>query len=349
MTKILEGMKTERPSRGISHIDVGHEELVDDVPADSVRLYLNRIAKVALLSAEEEVELSKMIEAGLYAQKIIEVLENGRNDEDELFAGKYSTDDLTDLRTISDQGNSAKTQMIESNLRLVVSLAKSCIKQDGSGLPLLDMVQEGNIGLMHAVEKFDYQKGYKFSTYASWWIKQSIARAITNKSRLIRIPEKSNNILKKILVTHQDLKEALGREVTIDEVAEDMRVTVDIVNDLLVAAQTPLSLNETISGGDSELVELIASDQNTESVVHNIAFSDISKEFDRVLRDHLTETEYKVIKLRFGLTGREPISLTDTAEKVGHCRQHVSKVEQSALKKLKSIALLEELQRNIYE
>jgi RNA polymerase sigma factor (sigma-70 family) len=352
MTKIFETQNIQWPAAqgdGAHLREFGQYACLNETTSDSVGLYLNRIAKVALLSASEEVELSKSIEAGLCAQKVIEELQSDNNKEDTFFAGDFSQDDLSDLHAIVEEGKSSKNQMIESNLRLVVSLAKRYIKKDGSGLPLLDMIQEGNIGLIHAVEKFDYKKGYKFSTYATWWIKQSIARGITNKSRLVRIPENTNNIFKKILVTNRELTDSLGRDATLVEIAKELGMKDEKVNDLLVAAQTPFSLDETIPGGESPLGAFISSDRGLDNVIDSMAASHMRKEIDTIMRDNLSEIEYQVIKYRFGLIEPEPLSITQTAEKLGRSRQYIGKVEQVAMKKLQSMTELEALQRNKYE
>jgi RNA polymerase primary sigma factor len=261
---------------------------------DSLRLYLREIGKVSLLTADQEVYLAKRIERG-------------------------------DM--------SAKTQMIEANLRLVVSNAKSYI---GRGLSFLDLIQEGSLGLIRAVEKFDYRKGYKFSTYATWWIRQAVTRAIADKARTIRIPVHMVEKLNKVVHIERQLVQRLGREPRPDEIAEELEITTDEVREILRMSQLPISLEKPIGEEeDSELGDFVQ-DESAESPFDTATLSLRREDVEHAL-SALPERERQVIELRFGLSGAQPCTLEEVGRAFGVTRERIRQIENNTLKKLESL------------
>lgn len=261
---------------------------------DSLRLYLREIGKVPLLTADQEVYLAKRIERG-------------------------------------DMG--AKTQMIEANLRLVVSIAKSYL---GRGLSFLDLIQEGSLGLIRAVEKFDYRKGYKFSTYATWWIRQAVTRAIADKARTIRIPVHMVEKLNKVVHIERQLVQRLGREPRPDEIAEELEMTTEEVRDILRMSQLPVSLEKPI--GEEEESELgdFVEDESAESPFDTATLSLRREDVEHAL-SALPERERQVIELRFGLLGAPPCTLEEVGRAFGVTRERIRQIENNTLKKLESL------------
>jgi RNA polymerase primary sigma factor len=260
---------------------------------DSLRLYLREIGKVSLLTADQEVYLAKRIERG-------------------------------DM--------SAKTQMIEANLRLVVSIAKSYL---GRGLSFLDLIQEGSLGLIRAVEKFDYRKGYKFSTYATWWIRQAVTRAIADKARTIRIPVHMVEKLNKVVHIERQLVQRLGREPRPDEIAEELEITTDEVREILRMSQLPISLEKPIGEEeDSELGDFVQ-DESAESPFDTATLSLRREDVEHAL-SALPERERQVIELRFGLSGAQPCTLEEVGRAFGVTRERIRQIENNTLKKLES-------------
>ncbi|HZQ66586.1 MAG TPA: RNA polymerase sigma factor RpoD, partial [Gaiellaceae bacterium] len=261
---------------------------------DSLRLYLREIGKVPLLTADQEVYLAKRIERG-------------------------------DME--------AKRQMIEANLRLVVSIAKSYL---GRGLSFLDLIQEGSLGLIRAVEKFDYRKGYKFSTYATWWIRQAVTRAIADKARTIRIPVHMVEKLNKVVHIERQLVQRLGREPRPDEIAEELEMATEEVRDILRMAQHPVSLEKPI--GEEEESELgdFVQDDAAESPDEQASLSLRREDIERAL-DSLPDRERKVIELRFGLKGEQPCTLEEVGRAFGVTRERIRQIENNTLKKLESL------------
>ncbi|MFN2478965.1 MAG: RNA polymerase sigma factor, partial [Pseudonocardiaceae bacterium] len=258
--------------------------------ADSVRAYLKQIGKVALLNAEEEVELAKRIEAGLYAAERV------RRAED--VTEKLSPQLRRDLRWIVRDGERAKNHLLEANLRLVVSLAK---RYTGRGMAFLDLIQEGNLGLIRAVEKFDYTKGYKFSTYATWWIRQAITRAMADQARTIRIPVHMVEVINKLGRIQRELLQDLGREPTPEELAKEMDISAEKVLEIQQYAREPISLDQTIGDeGDSQLGDFIE-DSEAVVAVDAVSFTLLQDQLQSVLAT-LSEREAGVVRLRFGLT-----------------------------------------------
>ena len=291
--------------------------------ADSVRAYLKQIGKVALLNAEEEVELAKRIEAGLYAAE--------RYRKAEESSEKLSTQMRRDLRWIIRDGERAKNHLLEANLRLVVSLAK---RYTGRGMPLLDLIQEGNLGLIRAVEKFDYTKGYKFSTYATWWIRQAITRAMADQARTIRIPVHMVEVINKLGRIQRELLQDLGREPTPEELAKEMDITPEKVLEIQQYAREPISLDQTIGDeGDSQLGDFIE-DSEAVVAVDAVSFTLLQDQLQSVLAT-LSEREAGVVRLRFGLTDGQPRTLDEIGQVYGVTRERIRQIESKTMSKLR--------------
>jgi RNA polymerase primary sigma factor len=291
--------------------------------ADSVRAYLKQIGKVALLNAEEEVELAKRIEAGLYAA------ERTRKAEEE--SEKLTTQMRRDLRWIIRDGERAKNHLLEANLRLVVSLAK---RYTGRGMAFLDLIQEGNLGLIRAVEKFDYTKGYKFSTYATWWIRQAITRAMADQARTIRIPVHMVEVINKLGRIQRELLQDLGREPTPEELAKEMDITPEKVLEIQQYAREPISLDQTIGDeGDSQLGDFIE-DSEAVVAVDAVSFTLLQDQLQSVLAT-LSEREAGVVRLRFGLTDGQPRTLDEIGQVYGVTRERIRQIESKTMSKLR--------------
>ncbi|MFF2551367.1 RNA polymerase sigma factor [Nocardia sp. NPDC058058] len=291
--------------------------------ADSVRAYLKQIGKVALLNAEEEVELAKRIEAGLYAtERLRELAEKGE---------KLPVQLRRDLQWIMRDGNRAKNHLLEANLRLVVSLAK---RYTGRGMAFLDLIQEGNLGLIRAVEKFDYTKGYKFSTYATWWIRQAITRAMADQARTIRIPVHMVEVINKLGRIQRELLQDLGREPTPEELAKEMDITPEKVLEIQQYAREPISLDQTIGDeGDSQLGDFIE-DSEAVVAVDAVSFTLLQDQLQSVL-ETLSEREAGVVRLRFGLTDGQPRTLDEIGQVYGVTRERIRQIESKTMSKLR--------------
>ncbi|MEV4234129.1 MULTISPECIES: RNA polymerase sigma factor [unclassified Nocardia] len=291
--------------------------------ADSVRAYLKQIGKVALLNAEEEVELAKRIEAGLYAaEKVREFAEQGE---------KLPVAMRRDYTWIVRDGNRAKNHLLEANLRLVVSLAK---RYTGRGMAFLDLIQEGNLGLIRAVEKFDYTKGYKFSTYATWWIRQAITRAMADQARTIRIPVHMVEVINKLGRIQRELLQDLGREPTPEELAKEMDITPEKVLEIQQYAREPISLDQTIGDeGDSQLGDFIE-DSEAVVAVDAVSFTLLQDQLQSVL-ETLSEREAGVVRLRFGLTDGQPRTLDEIGQVYGVTRERIRQIESKTMSKLR--------------
>ncbi|MBV8787170.1 MAG: RNA polymerase sigma factor [Mycobacterium sp.] len=291
--------------------------------ADSVRAYLKQIGKVALLNAEEEVELAKRIEAGLYATQLMtEMTERG----DKLPAAQRR-----DMTWICRDGDRAKNHLLEANLRLVVSLAK---RYTGRGMAFLDLIQEGNLGLIRAVEKFDYTKGYKFSTYATWWIRQAITRAMADQARTIRIPVHMVEVINKLGRIQRELLQDLGREPTPEELAKEMDITPEKVLEIQQYAREPISLDQTIGDeGDSQLGDFIE-DSEAVVAVDAVSFTLLQDQLQSVL-ETLSEREAGVVRLRFGLTDGQPRTLDEIGQVYGVTRERIRQIESKTMSKLR--------------
>ena len=291
--------------------------------SDPVRMYLKEIGKVSLLNARQEVDLAKKIEAGLIATGLLEEAEDNNV--------KLDRTEERRLQRTEAIGLSAKRQLVEANLRLVVSIAKRYV---GRGMLFLDLIQEGNLGLIRAVEKFDYGKGFKFSTYATWWIRQAITRAIADQARTIRIPVHMVETINKLIRVQRGLLQELGREPTPDEIGAQMEMTAERVREILKISQEPVSLETPIGEEeDSQLGDFI---EDSEAVVPPDAasFSMLQTQLGRVL-DSLSERERKVIELRFGLVDGHPRTLEEVGREFGVTRERIRQIESKTLCKLR--------------
>ncbi|WP_448850898.1 RNA polymerase sigma factor [Corynebacterium sp. 335C] len=291
--------------------------------ADSVRAYLKQIGKVALLTAEEEVSLAKRIEAGLFAQY--------RIDEAKKAGERLPYAQKRDLRDVSRDGQKAKNHLLEANLRLVVSLAK---RYTGRGMAFLDLIQEGNLGLIRAVEKFDYTKGYKFSTYATWWIRQAITRAMADQARTIRIPVHMVEVINKLGRIQRELLQDLGREPTPEELAKEMDISEEKVLEIQQYAREPISLDQTIGDeGDSQLGDFIE-DSEAVVAVDAVSFTLLQDQLKDVLTT-LSPREAGVVELRFGLTDGMPRTLDEIGQVYGVTRERIRQIESKTMSKLR--------------
>jgi len=287
---------------------------------DPVRMYLKEIGKVPLLTAKEEVTLAKRIEAG---EKAAETLE--REEE------SLPRDEVRKLRRVERDGMNAKKKLVEANLRLVVSIAKRYV---GRGMLFLDLIQEGNLGLIRAVEKFDYRKGFKFSTYATWWIRQAITRAIADQARTIRIPVHMVETINKLIRIQRQLLQELGREPMPEEIADEMGLTPEKVREILKISQEPVSLETPIGEEeDSQLGDFIE-DQEAEVPADAASFSLLQEQLQEVL-DTLSERERKVIERRFGLIDGHPRTLEEVGRVFGVTRERIRQIESKTLSKLR--------------
>jgi RNA polymerase primary sigma factor len=296
---------------------------------DLVRIYLREIGRVPLLTAQDEVDLAKSIEAGLFAgEKLQASSPSSTPPADARNAGRGAQ--LAELAMLAADGMQAKQRLIEANLRLVVSIAKRYI---GRGLVFLDLIQEGNLGLIRAVEKFDYTKGYKFSTYATWWIRQAITRAIADQARTIRIPVHMVETINKMARIQRQLHQDLGREATPDEIAAEMGLSAERVAEIQRIAQEPVSLQSPIGEEDSDLGDFI---EDADAVVpmEAAAFIMLQDQLEQVL-DNLTIREQRIIQLRFGLTDGHPRTLEEVGREFGVTRERIRQIESKTLAKLR--------------
>ncbi|WP_185990019.1 RNA polymerase sigma factor [Janibacter cremeus] len=287
--------------------------------ADPVKDYLKQIGKVALLNAEQEVELAKRIEAGLFAEEKLATAE------------KIDMKFKRELWWISQDGKNAKNHLLEANLRLVVSLAK---RYTGRGMLFLDLIQEGNLGLIRAVEKFDYTKGYKFSTYATWWIRQAITRAMADQARTIRIPVHMVEVINKLARVQRQMLQDLGREPTPEELAKELDMTPEKVVEVQKYGREPISLHTPLGeDGDSEFGDLI---EDSEAVVpaDAVSFTLLQEQLHSVL-DTLSEREAGVVSMRFGLTDGQPKTLDEIGKVYGVTRERIRQIESKTMSKLR--------------
>jgi RNA polymerase primary sigma factor len=292
--------------------------------ADPVKDYLKQIGKVALLNAEQEVELAKRIEAGLFAEERLATTEFNRDDKDQRRFER-------DLKWIAHDGKRAKNHLLEANLRLVVSLAK---RYTGRGMLFLDLIQEGNLGLIRAVEKFDYTKGYKFSTYATWWIRQAITRAMADQARTIRIPVHMVEVINKLARVQRQMLQDLGREPTPEELAKELDMTPEKVVEVQKYGREPISLSTPLGeDGDSEFGDLI---EDSEAVVpaDAVSFTLLQEQLHQVL-DTLSEREAGVVSMRFGLQDGQPKTLDEIGKVYGVTRERIRQIESKTMSKLR--------------
>ncbi len=295
---------------------------------DPVRMYLKEIGKVPLLSAEEEIELAQKMENGVVAREKIAILKK-REESGEAEEG--TQEEIEKLTKEANEGDDAKKRLAEANLRLVVSIAKRYV---GRGMLFLDLIQEGNLGLIKAVEKFDYRKGYKFSTYATWWIRQAITRAIADQARTIRIPVHMVETINKLIRVSRQLLQELGREPSPEEIAAEMNMPVERVREILKISQEPVSLETPIGEEeDSHLGDFIQ-DDNVPVPADAAAFTLLKEQLEEVLGT-LTEREQKVLTLRFGLEDGRARTLEEVGKEFNVTRERIRQIEAKALRKLR--------------
>jgi RNA polymerase nonessential primary-like sigma factor len=311
---------TTRPVRP----EMSAEDLDAQSPAaDLVRVYLNGIGKTALLTAAQEVDLARRIEAGVFAQHVLDAAA----EEGSTLERQYAAD----LRTVVRDGHSARNHLLEANLRLVVSLAK---RYTGRGMPLLDLIQEGNLGLIRAVEKFDYSKGFKFSTYATWWIRQAITRGMADQARTIRLPVHLVEQVNKLARIRRDLHQKLGRDATHEELAAESGIPEERIADLLDHARDPVSLDMPV-GSDEEapLGDFIEDGESADAettVISHLLHEDLR----RVLAT-LEDREQQVIRMRYGLDDGQPRTLDQIGRRFGLSRERVRQIEREVMAKLR--------------
>ena len=293
----------------------------DNPSADLVRVYLNGIGKTALLDAEEEVELAQQIEVGLYAQHLLD-------DPDTHLTRAMKRD----LKILAKEGRKARAHLLEANLRLVVSLAK---RYTGRGMPLLDLIQEGNLGLIRAMEKFDYSKGFKFSTYATWWIRQAITRGMADQSRTIRLPVHLVEQVNKLSRIRREMYQSLGREPTNEELAEESGIPESKIEMLLRQSRDPVSLDMPV-GADEEaplgdFIEDAEATDAEDAVVSTLRHDDVED-----IINGLEQREQDVIRLRYGLTDGVPRTLDQIGRQFGLSRERVRQIEREVMAKLRA-------------
>ncbi|TDC82976.1 RNA polymerase sigma factor RpoD [Actinomadura sp. 7K507] len=313
----VEVLESQQETEDVARVDEG--DLGKRAPtSDLVRIYLREIGRVPLLTAEDEVELAKSIEAGLFAEEKMArtaVLARG---------------ELLDLELLSREGARAKQRLIEANLRLVVSIAKRYV---GRGMLFLDLIQEGNLGLIRAVEKFDYTKGFKFSTYATWWIRQAITRAIADQARTIRIPVHMVETINKLVRVQRQMHQDLGREPAPEEIGLEMGLSPVRVIEIQRIAQEPVSLQSPIGEEDSDLGDFIE-DADAVVPIEAAAFILLQDQLEDILGT-LSEREQRIIQLRFGLTDGHPRTLEEVGREFGVTRERIRQIESKTLAKLR--------------
>jgi RNA polymerase primary sigma factor len=285
---------------------------------DATRSYLNMIGQVRLLRADEEVDLSKRVEAGLEAASM-------------LANGEVSPEQTVVLRSIARQGVAAKQRLVESNLRLVVSIAK---RYQHRGMHLLDLVQEGNLGLIRAVEKFDHRRGYRFSTYAMWWIRQAISRALADQARTIRVPAHVRDAMNRLFSVQRAMVQDLGREPTDAELAQELGIEVDRVREIQALSQEPVSLEAPLRQEEDASLGDFIQDDDAVMPLDAVSGTMLREQLDTVLHE-LTDREQEVIRLRFGMDGERPSTLEEVGQAFGVTRERVRQIELKTLAKLR--------------
>ena len=306
----LEDEETEEPGKIIDFSGVDED--------DAVRLYMLEVGRVPLLSGEQEVELAQQMERGLAARKLL----SDRN---------HSLDRRLQLEVAIREGEAARRHLVQANARLVMSIAKKYL---GQGVPFLDLVQEGNLGLMKAAEKFDYRRGFKFSTYATWWVRQSITRALADQGRTIRVPVHMNDRIRKVYRAAQDLEQELGRQPTPEEIAQVVDLPAHKVQRALKVSRRSLSLEKPVGEeGDSELGEFIE-DETSPSPAESAAQRMLREQLEEMFMS-LSPREARILEMRFGLRDGHSYTLKETGQKFGLTRERIRQIEQEALAKLR--------------
>jgi RNA polymerase sigma factor (sigma-70 family) len=288
--------------------------------ADLVRVYLNEIGKVALLTAADEVELAKRIEAGLYAAHLLAA----PND--------FSPARKRDLRAVVVDGDRAKDHLLRANLRLVVSLAK---RYTGHGMPFLDLIQEGNLGLIRAVEKFDYTKGFKFSTYATWWIRQAISRAMADQSRTIRLPVHLVEQVNKLQRIRREMNQELGREANHAELAKELDITEERVRELIDLSRDLVSLDQTVGADDDASLGDFIADERASSAAETVVEGGLMRAHLQDVLDTLDAREAAVVRMRYGLDGGQPKTLDEIGRAFKLSRERIRQIERETMAKLR--------------
>ncbi len=299
---------------------ITREAEIDQISADdTVSLYLKQMGQVPLLTAEEEVTLARQIEGGTFARARI-------------CEGNCTEDELDELERIVVIGEEARDRLVVSNTRLVVSVAKKYV---GQGVPFLDLIQEGNIGLMKAVEKFDYHRGFKFSTYATWWIRQGITRALAQQSRLIRLPVHAGDQIRRIYRLAEEIEQETGHKASPEEIAAEAGLPADKVDQLLRISRYPVSLERPVGDdGDTEFGDFIEDDDSPEPT--EIASQQMLRETLESVLTALTPREARILRLRFGLRDGKPHTLEEVGEKFGLTRERIRQIEHQALDRLRN-------------
>jgi RNA polymerase sigma factor (sigma-70 family) len=288
--------------------------------ADLVRVYLNEIGKVALLTAADEVELAKRIEAGLYAAHLLTASNN------------FGAARKRELRSIVIDGERAKDHLLRANLRLVVSLAK---RYTGHGMPFLDLIQEGNLGLIRAVEKFDYTKGFKFSTYATWWIRQAISRAMADQSRTIRLPVHLVEQVNKLQRIRREMNQELGREANHAELAHELDITEERVRELIDLSRDLVSLDQTVGTDDDASLGDFIADERATAAAENVVEGGLMRAQLQSVLDSLGEREAAVVRMRYGLDGGQPKTLDEIGRAFKLSRERIRQIERETMAKLR--------------
>jgi RNA polymerase nonessential primary-like sigma factor len=298
---------------------VGSADSGGVMSTDLVRVYLNTIGKTPLLTAEQEVDLSKRIEAGLYAERLL------------VETARLSATRRREYQALAEDGRGAKKAMLEANLRLVVSLAK---RYTGHGMSFLDLIQEGNLGLIRAVEKFDYAKGFKFSTYATWWIRQAITRAMADSGRTIRLPVHLAEQVNKVVRTRRRIQQTLERDPTHEEIGLELDITPERVAELLDHSRDLVSLDQAVGADEQSRFGDFIEDADAPVAEDAVAFQMMRQDLGTVL-DTLDERERKVVTARFGLDGRPPRTLEQIGRAFGLSRERVRQIERDSMAKLR--------------
>ncbi|WP_199849459.1 RNA polymerase sigma factor SigB [Blastococcus sp. Marseille-P5729] len=299
-------------------LDQSHETLAS---TDLVRVYLTSIGKVKLLTAEQEVDLARRIEAGLYAEHL---LADPRR--------RYGEKKRRDLRAVAVDGQAAKAHLLEANLRLVVSVAK---RYTGHGLSFLDLIQEGNLGLVRAVEKFDYAKGFKFSTYATWWIRQAISRAMADSGRSIRLPVHLAEQVNRVIRTRRRMHQELGQEPTIEALAAELDLTPEKVTQLLEHSRDVMSLDQTVGTDEDAALGDFIEDTDSPDAEDVVSFDMMRQDVRKVVAG-LDEREQALVARRFGLDGQKPYTLEQIGKEFGMSRERVRQIERQTMAKLRA-------------
>jgi RNA polymerase primary sigma factor len=337
----IEDPKTAGPSEGELENEEDEEEAAKALPeeqdylanidaSDSIGLYLKEASRVPLLTAEEELDLAQRMERGRMARE-------------ELARGNVSARRRKELRRLIDDGWEAREHLITANSRLVISVAK---KYMGRGVPFLDLIQEGNIGLMRAAKKFDYHRGYKFSTYATWWIRQAVTRAVADQGRTIRVPVHMGDQISKMLRTQHQLKQEFNRDPTFEELAEALETTPKKVEYMVQVARRPLSLQMPIGDEEDDVLGDFIEDHEA-PLPDETATTNLLREHMKEVLDRLPPREARILQLRYGLLDGEVLTLNEVGHKMGVTRERVRQIEAQALRRLRTLGIQQELRAYI--